>query len=180
MDIPRLIQTAKLGRTRKDAQVDCCAAFAAALYDVLTEHGVECRLVTAVKRSVSMGWAHVVVEAAGVYYDSLGEFSTAIYRHRAKIHHSVSVEISYEPDTREECFESELDEMHAFYLRQLRAAIVAKTPAPAAAVRRQRQACQRACVAQPVSSRRRAITKPDPIDDAYRHVLRFPPEATST
>lgn len=162
MDIPGLIRSAKLGRTRKEAQVDCCAAFAAALHDVLAEHGVQCRLVTAVKRGITNGWAHSVVEVAGVYYDSMGEFSADVYRQRARIHQSVDVKISYTPDTRDGCYEAELDEMHAFYVTQLRAAIAAdvrsgrRWPATSAGA-------ERAGSALVVSSRRRVITKPDPI-----------------
>ena len=79
MDIDAFIKAAKLGRERKDAQVDTCAVFAAALYDVLTAQGLQCQMVTVVPNGLSK-WAHAVVEVSGRYYDSLGEFSAGIYR----------------------------------------------------------------------------------------------------
>lgn len=41
MDIEALLKTAIIGRERKDAQIETCAPFAAALYDVLAENGFE-------------------------------------------------------------------------------------------------------------------------------------------
>lgn len=128
MDINEIIQAAKLGRYRKEAQVDTCTVFAAALYDVLWEHGIPCQMVTAMNRQ-GHAWAHAVVEVAGSYYDSLGEFSTAIYRGRAKIHPSVSLEIAYQKDVRSDCYEPEFDEMHAFYVKSLNNAICNQTSA---------------------------------------------------
>lgn len=118
MDIDTIIRTAKLGRSRKDAQEDTCAVFAAALYDVLSAQGVACKMVAAVKKGVN-SWAHAVVEVAGRYYDSMGEFSTDIYRARAKIHSKVTVDIAYQPDFRNDCYEPEFDELHAFYVKML-------------------------------------------------------------
>lgn len=122
MDISTIIQAAKLGRSRKDAQEDTCAVFAAALYDVLLAQGVSCRMVTAVPKGVG-AWAHAVVEVAGHYYDSMGEFSTSIYRTRAKIHPKVTLDISYQSDCRSECYEPEFDELHAFYVKMLNKAL---------------------------------------------------------
>lgn len=126
LDIASLIQTAKLGRTRKDAQIDCCAVFAAALYDVLTAHGISCQMVCAVNKG-GPAWAHSVVEVDGRLYDSMGEFSAEIYRKRAKIHPTVPVTIAYSPDFREDCFESDFVEMHAFYLKMLTKALTPPT-----------------------------------------------------
>lgn len=117
MDIETVIKTAKIGRARKDAQVETCAVFAAALYDLL-QHEMPCKMVTVVKRG-ALPWAHAVVEAGGRYYDSMGEFSTPIYWARAKIHPSVKLELSYQDDSREECYEPEFDELHEFYLDAL-------------------------------------------------------------
>lgn len=118
MDINAIIQAAKLGRSRKDAQVDACTVFAAALYDVLWEHGIPCRMVTALNQQ-GPAWAHEVVEVAGRYYDSLGEFSTAIYHVRAKMHPSVSLDIVYRKDVRSDCYDPEFEEMHAFFVKML-------------------------------------------------------------
>lgn len=118
MDVEGVILGAKLGRTRKDAQEDTCAVFAAALYDALSRREIPCRMVTAVKRG-SGGWAHSIVEVAGRYYDSMGEFSTSIYRDRARIHPSVTLTIDFEPDNRDQCFDPEFDELHAFYVKML-------------------------------------------------------------
>lgn len=122
MDLDAIIKEAKLGRSRKDAQEDTCAVFAAALYDVLSAHGISCQMVTAVKTQ-GHAWAHAVVEVAGRYYDSMGEFSTSIYRARAKIHPTVSLDIRFQPDSRCECYEQEFDEMHAFYAKMLNKAL---------------------------------------------------------
>lgn len=118
MNIEALIQTAKLGRTRKDAQEDTCTVFAAALYDVLTGNGIPCKMVTAVKSGFH-SWAHALVEVSGSYYDSMGEFSTNIYRVRAKIHPTVTVDIAYTPDSRIDCYEPEFEEMYKFYVKSL-------------------------------------------------------------
>lgn len=120
MDIEATIKAAKLGRTRKDAQIDTCSVFAAALYDLLITN-MPCKMVTVVKGGLG-SWAHSVVEVDGRYYDSLGEFSTEIYRVRTKIHPTVRLDIAYKPDTRDDCYEAEFDELHAFYLKMLRKA----------------------------------------------------------
>jgi hypothetical protein len=118
MDIGVIIQVAKLGLARKDAQVDTCSVFAAALYDVLTSQGVACQIVTAVKDR-PCAWAHSVVEVAGRYYDSMGEFSTEIYRTRARIYPMVDVDIQYRADSRHDCYESDFEEMYIFYVKML-------------------------------------------------------------
>ncbi|TXT27861.1 MAG: hypothetical protein FD131_3543 [Rhodocyclaceae bacterium] len=128
MDITAIIQAAKLGRARNDAQVDTCAVFAAALYDVLSTQEIPCQMIAAVKKGLG-AWAHAVVEVGGRYYDSMGEFSTGIYRARAKIHPKVDLEIEYRPDYRSECYESEFDELHAFYVKMLKNAM--RVPATA-------------------------------------------------
>lgn len=122
MDISAIIGAAKLGRSRKDAQEDTCAVFAAALYDVLSAQAIPCQMATAVKKGLG-AWAHAVVEVAGCYYDSMGEFSTGIYRARSKIHPKVTLDISYQPDCRSECYEPEFDELHAFYVKMLNKAM---------------------------------------------------------
>ena len=122
MDINAIIQAAKLGRSRKEAQVDVCTVFAAALYDVLGEQGTPCKLVTAINKQ-GLCWAHEVVEVAGRYYDSMGEFSADIYRKRAKIHPSVTLNIEYQQDVRSECYEPDFDEMHAFFVKALKKSV---------------------------------------------------------
>lgn len=97
MDINAIITAAKLGRARKDAQEDTCDVFAAALFDVLSAHGIDCQMFIAEKKGFG-SWAHAVVKVAGRYYDSMGEFSAEIYRARAKIHPSVKLEIVYRGD----------------------------------------------------------------------------------
>jgi hypothetical protein len=130
VDISAVIQEAKLGRARKDAQVDTCGVFAAALFDVLSAQGIPCRMVCATNEEYGgCRWAHLVVAANGSYYDSLGEFSTAIYRKRAKLHPSVFVELKYRKDFRDECYEPEFNEMHAFYVKALKKALCAQMAA---------------------------------------------------
>lgn len=118
MNIENIILSAKLGSARKDAQVDTCTAFAAALYDLLKAQGQSCRLVTAVKRGIN-GWAHAIVQADGRYYDSMGEFSVEIYRKRARVHPTVQLQIEFVPDSREDCYEEEFEGMYEFYLQML-------------------------------------------------------------
>lgn len=123
MDITSIIQEAKLGRSRKDAQVDTCTVFAAALFDVLAAREIPCKMVCAVNKDGMHGWAHLVVEVDGRFYDSLGEFSTAIYRTRAKIHPSVSMAIKYRKDSRSDCYEPEFVELYIFYVKALKKAL---------------------------------------------------------
>jgi len=122
VDIDAMIRAAKLGRSRKEAQEDTCAVFAAALYDVLVAQGIPCKMVTAVNKQGD-AWAHAVVEVAGCYYDSMGEFSTAIYRTRAKIHPKVSLDITFRADSRVDCYEPDFEEMYVFYAKMLGKAV---------------------------------------------------------
>lgn len=116
------ILSAKIGRERKEAQIETCTVFAAALYDVLSEQGLPCRLMTASCKGISP-WAHSVVELDGHYFDSMGEFSLDIYRQRAKIHPSVALVVEYTPDTREDCFDEEdFTGLHEFLVGALRKA----------------------------------------------------------
>ncbi|MGI9374997.1 MAG: hypothetical protein ACR2PC_02690 [Tsuneonella suprasediminis] len=120
LDLADLIKNAKLGRTRKDAQEDTCAVFAAALYDALSALEIPCRMITvSCGFSSSPEWYHAVLEFNGRYYDSMGEFSEAIWRKRAKIHPSVRLISLYRPDTRADCYETEFDELHHFYLKAI-------------------------------------------------------------
>lgn len=131
MNIDAIIKAAKLGRERKDAQVDTCAVFAAALYDVLSPLGIQCRMVTVVPNGLSK-WAHAVVEVAGRYYDSMGEFSADIYRVRARVHPTVQFDFDYQADSRSECYEPEFDELHAFFVKALNKAMCGPAAARAA------------------------------------------------
>lgn len=124
MDISSIIKDAKLGRSRKDAQVDTCSVFAAALFDVLTEYDIPCEMAYAANDDHMDRWAHSLVKVEGRYYDSLGEFSTDIYRKRSKIHPSVTVSIQYSKDYRSDCYESEFEEMYLFYVKVLKKAMV--------------------------------------------------------
>jgi hypothetical protein len=126
MNINKIIQEAKLGSARRDAQVDTCAPFAAALYDVLSAQGIACQMAVAMKDNPCT-WTHSIVMVAGRYYDSMGEFSTDIYRVRAKIHPKVKIDIFYRADSRHDCYESEFDDMYAFYVQALNKALFKQT-----------------------------------------------------
>lgn len=122
LDIHTLILTAKLGRTRKDAQIETCTVFAAALHDVLSAHGIACEIATAVcKGDCIQHWAHSVVKVSDRYFDSRGEFSKAIYSARAKLHPSVAIKIEFQKDLRHWCDEEveEFDQLHKFYIKAL-------------------------------------------------------------
>ena len=116
MDINALILEAKLGSARKDAQVETCTVFAAALYDVLSAQDISCQVFTAVNPGI---WAHAVVKSGGRYYDSKGEFSTSIYRARAKIHPTVDLVIEFKLDKRKWCEIDEYELLYEFYVKQL-------------------------------------------------------------
>ncbi|MCZ7861428.1 hypothetical protein O9X98_08460 [Agrobacterium salinitolerans] len=125
MNIIELIKTAKIGRERKEAQIETCAPFAAALYDVLFENGFDVNLFVAGYRgaTVDSTWYHLVVEHDGVYYDSLGEFSTEIMRTRLKVRPSTQWELTFTPEPRPGCYEEEDYEMlYDFLLDEFRKA----------------------------------------------------------
>lgn len=131
MNINAIIAAAKLGRERKGAQEDTCAVFAAALYDVLSAQGIQCQMVTVVPVGLAK-WAHSVVEVAGRYFDSMGEFSADIYRARSRIHPAVKFVFDYRADSRSECYEPEFDELHAFFIKALDKAVCGPAAALAA------------------------------------------------
>jgi hypothetical protein len=119
-DLTAVIMAAKLGRTRRDAQEDTCSVFAAALYDILRARGIACRMFTASPTDCAIStWYHCVVKVGRTYYDSMGEFSEAIYRARAKIHPKSTLTITYKRDSRIDCYESDFEEMYAFYVKML-------------------------------------------------------------
>lgn len=119
-DLSEVIKAAKLGAERKDAQVDACSVFAAALYDVLKARHIPCRMFTAAPIGFGRsGWYHSVVKVGSTYYDSMGVFSEAIYRARARIHPKVTFLIGYRKDSRADCYESEFEKMHEFFVKQL-------------------------------------------------------------
>lgn len=123
MDIVELIKKAKIGSERKDAQVDSCSAFAAALYDVLAENGFSPSMVTACYRgaTIETTWYHAVVEVNGKMYDSLGEFSTEIVRNRLKVHKSSDFDLRYEPEPRADCYdEFDYQGVYDFLIEQFR------------------------------------------------------------
>ena len=137
MDIVELIKTAKIGSERKAAQIDSCAPFAAALYDVLIENGLDVSLVTACHRAVTVDrtWYHLVVEHDGTYYDSLGEFSTEMVRKRLKIHPKIEWDLTYRPEPREDCYdEDDFADLHDFFVDAFRAAAKRLNSAPAPAL----------------------------------------------
>lgn len=126
LDISRVILDAKLGRERKAAQEDTCGPFAAALYDVLIEHGVDAKIKTAafiVLPGSQAAWYHAVVEVDGRHYDSRGEFSDDIVRQRLKIHPKATTRIDFKADDRASCYEDELHVLHEFLVKELRKSI---------------------------------------------------------
>lgn len=124
MDIAELIRQAKIGRERKEAQVETCAPFAAALHDVLVECGLAPSLVCVANRqgSVSSWWYHSVVSVDGVMYDSLGEFSEEIIRKRLKVRPTTDYKLEFETEKREGCYDEEdYALLYEFLLNKLRA-----------------------------------------------------------
>ena len=120
MTLSEIILSAKLGRSRKDAQVDCCGEFAGALFDALQSRGIVCSMVTASSHFLGQAdWYHAVVGVGGRYFDSLGEFSEEIYRARARIRPKVTIDIRFRLDARSCAFEDDMAEMHAYYLTAL-------------------------------------------------------------
>ncbi|WP_212684587.1 hypothetical protein [Thalassospira xiamenensis] len=125
IDVESIIRAAKLGRSRKDAQVDTCSAFAAALYDVLMRNGVEAQVITASATWAhgAQSWAHSLVKVGSKYYDSLGEFSEEIWRKRNRIHATVESDVRYSAEPREDCFDEEHSDFHASYYKALESSI---------------------------------------------------------
>lgn len=136
LDIVDLIMQAKIGRERKEAQIDTCAPFAAALYDVLEENGFEVEMVTAGHTGFGHqhAWYHSVVKVEDKFYDSMGEFSTEIVRKRNKIHPSVRYELTFKPDVRGNDFDEEdYPGLYDFLLKELRKSAIklqAREPSP--------------------------------------------------
>lgn len=124
MDVAELVKAARIGSERRSAQKETCAPFAAALYDVLTEKGLEAGLAVACHKGWSRDgtWYHSVVEHDGRYYDSLGEFNLDILRKRLKIHPSVGFDLEFEPDRRDGHFEEEDFGIYEFLLKAFRKA----------------------------------------------------------
>lgn len=103
-NISTLIKESKLGILAKEAQEDACAPFAAALYDVLQEHHINCSLETASYyrfQEKTPEWHHSVVNVNGQRFDSKGYFSEETLRKRLKIHQKVIVRVEYKADKRE-------------------------------------------------------------------------------
>lgn len=119
MDIDTLVKQAKLGAARKEAQIDTCTVFAAALFDVLCELGIDCTVATA---QIEGRWAHAVVRVGNSYFDSKGEFSTAIHCKRVRLHPSVvpHVRIDFSDDPWGADRDSDFAELHAFFVIELR------------------------------------------------------------
>ena len=124
--IEAMILQAKLGRARRDAQVDCCSAFAAALFDVLQARGIDCRMACVTLGSdVGTPAAHALVAVGDRYYDSMGQFTHEIWRRRARIHPLVKTTAVFSADQRDDSFEPDLAELHTWYLRVLTKAMQA-------------------------------------------------------
>lgn len=122
IQINDLIKRAKLGRTRKEAQIDTCTVFAAALYDFLQSQEIPCSMACVQSATLGEHWAHLLVEVDGKFYDSMGEFSAETYRARAKIHPSVTVRLKFTKDFREDCYEPDFHELYLFYLKKIQKA----------------------------------------------------------
>lgn len=132
IDVGRLVAAAKLGRERRDAQVETCTVFAAALHDVLVENGVQAKVAVASRKGVTASgtWHHSVVESGGRYFDSMGEFSREILRKRLKIHPKVEFVVEIGPDRREGLYEAEdYEGLYEFMVKALRKAVPTSVPA---------------------------------------------------
>lgn len=121
LDIAQIISQAKLGSTRKDAQIDACEPFAAALFDVLSSAQIDATVCTATFRLSHRRlplWAHAVIQSDGIFYDSMGVFNHDVVRKRQRIHKNVRTELKLEKDIRD-FNEKEWSEMHKFYFEAL-------------------------------------------------------------
>lgn len=139
MEICELIKAAKIGAERKAAQIDTCAAFAAALYDVLSEEGFLPKMIAVCHLGATIAgtWYHQVVAVDGKMYDSLGEFSTEILRKRLKIHPSCAYELTYANDRRQGCYhEDDFQDIYEFLVTELRRAARRLTASTNASVMR--------------------------------------------
>lgn len=123
MDLSAVILNAKLGRERRDAQIDTCSIFAAALVDVLTENGVQadfCSASFVILPGDRASWHHAVVKVGDTFFDSMGEFNHEIVRARTKTHKTVKSRLDFRSDQRDEVEEDELAELLEFFVKKLR------------------------------------------------------------
>jgi hypothetical protein len=123
IDIVNIIQNAKLGRSRKDAQIDTCSVFAEALLTVLRDAGQKSTLSTAtLKISGRVLCYHSVVTVARVHYDSLGIFNETTLRQRGKYHRDVVLDLTFRRDKPDNDDEYEL--LRQFYIKQLKKSLM--------------------------------------------------------
>lgn len=117
------ILNANLGSARKDAQIDTCEVFSAALTDTLLGLGIKCTVSAAsffIEPHHAPEWGHSIVTVCGRYYDSLGQFDHAIVRARLKIHRDVRTRLEIKRDRRG--FDPEFERLYKFYVAKLVAA----------------------------------------------------------
>jgi len=129
IDLGKVILNAKLGSARKDAQEDTCLVFAVALRAVLEKHDVMSSIYTAtywIGNSSRSEWSHSVIEFNERHYDSMGEFSVDIHRHRSKIHPNVKSRITYELETGIDLIDDEFIDLYAFYIEKLEKSLAAE------------------------------------------------------
>lgn len=119
MTLDDIIKQAKLGRARKEAQEDCCAEFAAALYDVLAEFKVPSSLYVVRLDLYSEPAYHTVVKVKDTYYDSMGVFSEKSLRANLKIHPKVQFKLKFKRDKRKGIFDDDMIGMYEFYKEKL-------------------------------------------------------------
>ncbi|GBQ85493.1 hypothetical protein AA14337_3085 [Acetobacter malorum DSM 14337] len=130
LDFHRLILNAALGSSRKDAQIDTCTVFSAALYDVLRAARLRPEVYDATLYQVTTYgkggsqtntktlFVHSVLRIRGKYYDSLGLFNEEIVRGRMKVHKNVQSRLDFQKSVRD-YDEMDYSELHAFLRKAL-------------------------------------------------------------
>jgi hypothetical protein len=119
-EVARIIADAKLGATRKYAQIDSCSVFAEALHEVLGAAGIQSSIWMASPK-VYPQWYHSVVQVGDVFFDSLGVFNEDVVRARHKIHPTATFKLNIVPDVGD--YEEEFDDLRAFYVKSLTKAL---------------------------------------------------------
>ncbi|AQT06557.1 hypothetical protein [Acetobacter persici] len=130
MDFHSLIKNAALGSSRKDAQIDTCTVFSAALYDVLRGAGLRPEVYDATlhqvttygkgesRTNIQTLFVHSVLKIRGKYYDSLGLFNEEIVRGRMKLHKNIQSRLDFKKSVRD-YDEKDYSELHAFLRKAL-------------------------------------------------------------
>jgi hypothetical protein len=113
-----IIMNAKIGEMRKDAQIETCTVFAAALGDLLKNRKIEHTYLCVSPKTPhsSLMWYHTVIGFAGKMFDSYGLFNADILKKRQKL--KIDLDLLVKNDVREDVDE-EFSKLYIFFVKKL-------------------------------------------------------------